>query len=150
MTPQRVELPDEAATDALGARLADALPAGAVVSLIGPLGAGKTRLVRAIVRALGATDEVTSPTFVLVNEYTTGRLPVYHFDVYRLNDDDELLELGAEEYFRVGGAAGQGICLIEWGDRVSHLLPDGRIEIRLSVGEGEQRVAKIVGLETVQ
>lgn len=147
MSTQRIELADEAGTERLGKQLAAVLPAGTVVSLIGPLGAGKTRLVQSITRALGSQEEVTSPTFVLVNEYTGGRLPVYHFDVYRLNDEDEFLELGAEEYFTTGGAAGPGLCLIEWGDRVSHLLPERRVEVRLSLGAGERRVAEIGGLE---
>ncbi|MEO1495607.1 MAG: tRNA (adenosine(37)-N6)-threonylcarbamoyltransferase complex ATPase subunit type 1 TsaE [Planctomycetota bacterium] len=146
MTTQRIELPDLAATDALGARLADALPAGSVVSLIGPLGAGKTRLVQAITAALGSRAEVTSPTYVLVNEYTDGRVPVYHFDAYRIADDDEFLELGAEEYFTVGGSAGLGICLVEWGDRVSHLLPEGCVEVRVSIGNDDDRVAEIAGV----
>lgn len=149
MSTQTIPLASEAETEAFGARLARSLTAGSVVSLVGPLGAGKTRLVQAIARALGASEEVTSPTFVLVNEYITGRLPVYHFDVYRLRDDDELLELGADEYFDVGGAAGPGICLVEWGDQVSHLLPAGAVTIRLEVRGGNERVAQIAGLSTL-
>ena len=80
-------------TDRLGAALAEVLPPGTVVALIGTLGAGKTRLVQAVAAALGVPPgSVTSPTFVLVNEYTGGRLPIYHFDTYRLKDDDEFLD----------------------------------------------------------
>ncbi|TWT48449.1 tRNA (adenosine(37)-N6)-threonylcarbamoyltransferase complex ATPase subunit type 1 TsaE [Botrimarina hoheduenensis] len=147
MNTQTIAIACEADTEALGQRLAATLPVGRVVSLVGPLGAGKTRLVQAIVRALGAHDEVTSPTFVLVNEYTTGRVPVYHFDAYRLKDDDEFLELGADEYFTVGGAAGPGLCLVEWGDRVTHLLPPQRITMRIELGAGEARTITIAGLE---
>ncbi|MEN0111777.1 MAG: tRNA (adenosine(37)-N6)-threonylcarbamoyltransferase complex ATPase subunit type 1 TsaE [Planctomycetota bacterium] len=136
-----VELADEAATVALGERLAAALTPPATVALVGPLGAGKTRLVRAIAAALGADEEVTSPTFVLVNEYRTGRVPVYHFDLYRLGDADELLELGAEEYFTGQVPAGPGITLLEWGDRFPELLPAGVVTVRFEVtGETRRRV----------
>src|SRR3954452_17710682 len=110
---------DENDTQRLGAAIAAVLQAGSVVGLIGPLGAGKTRLVQAVANALGvAPGSVTSPTFVLVNEYTGGRLPIYHFDTYRLKDDDEFLNLGPEEYFDSGG-----ITFVEWADRVETLLP---------------------------
>ncbi|MCA9230867.1 MAG: tRNA (adenosine(37)-N6)-threonylcarbamoyltransferase complex ATPase subunit type 1 TsaE [Planctomycetales bacterium] len=106
-------------TDQLGQLLADVLPAGSVVALSGTLGAGKTRLVQAVAVALGSHPEnITSPTFVLVNEYLDGRLPVYHFDAYRLRDEDEFLELGPEEYFE-----GSGITFVEWADRVAGCLP---------------------------
>ncbi|MGE0608594.1 MAG: tRNA (adenosine(37)-N6)-threonylcarbamoyltransferase complex ATPase subunit type 1 TsaE [Pirellulales bacterium] len=117
---------DLAATDALGRQLANLLPAGSVVALNGPLGAGKTRLVQALAAALGvAGGEVTSPTFVLINEYRGSR-PIYHFDAYRLRDDDEFLELGPEEYFD-----GDGLALIEWAERVQRCLPRNHLEIRL-------------------
>ena len=110
---------NEAATDRLGKVLAEVLPPGTVIALIGTLGAGKTRLVQSVAAALGVPrDEVTSPTFVLVNEYLNGQLPVYHFDTYRLRDVDEFLELGPEEYFN-----GAGLTFIEWADRVSDCLP---------------------------
>jgi tRNA threonylcarbamoyladenosine biosynthesis protein TsaE len=125
----------EADTDRLGAMLADVLPAGSVVALIGTLGAGKTRLVQAVAAALGnPRDEITSPTFVLVNEYLAGRLPVYHFDTYRLRDEDEFLELGPEEYF-----SGPGITFVEWADRFEQLLPAGYLKIEIApVGETER------------
>jgi len=124
-------------TTRLGAALASALHPGTVVALIGPLGAGKTRLVQAVAIALGvAPGTVTSPTFVLVNEYAGGIIPVYHFDTYRLKDDDEFLNLGPDEYFD-----SDGITFIEWADRVAHLLPQDRLEINIEpTGETERRI----------
>lgn len=119
-------------TSRLGALLADVLTAGTTVALIGNLGAGKTRLVRAVAEAAGVErGEVNSPTFVLVHEYM-GKWPIYHFDTYRLHRDvDEFLALGAEEYF-----ASDGVCFVEWADLVAAVLPNDhlRIEIRV-VGE---------------
>lgn len=125
-------------TDRLGAALAKALPPGTVVGLVGTLGAGKTRLVQAVATAVGVPREsVTSPTFVLVNEYKGGRLPIYHFDTYRLKDDDEFLNLGPDEYFD-----GNGITFVEWADRVAPLLPVGRLEITIDVtGESSRRIS---------
>ena len=126
---------DETETDRLGQRLADALPAGTVVALVGTLGAGKTRLVQAVATALGVPlDEVTSPTFVLVNEYNGGHLPVYHIDAYRLRDEDEFLELGPEEYFDSAG-----ITFLEWADRVENCLPVDYLRIDIEVVGNTQR-----------
>ena len=123
---------NEADTDRLGEMIAAALFPGSVVALIGTLGAGKTRLVQAVAAALGnPRDAITSPTFVLVNEYLGGRMPVYHFDTYRLRDEDEFLELGPEEYF-----AGQGVTFVEWADRFEELLPAGYLRIEIApIGE---------------
>jgi tRNA threonylcarbamoyladenosine biosynthesis protein TsaE len=118
---------DERDTARLGAAIADAVLPGTTIGLIGTLGAGKTRLVQAVAESLGvASTAVTSPTFVLVNEYTGGRVPVYHFDTYRLKDEDEFLELGPDEYFD-----SNGIVFVEWADRVAKLLPAERLEITL-------------------
>jgi tRNA threonylcarbamoyladenosine biosynthesis protein TsaE len=124
-------------TARLGAALAEAMLPGTTVALIGTLGAGKTRLVQAVATALGvAPGSVTSPTFVLVNEYTTGRMPIYHFDTYRLKDDDEFLELGSDEYFE-----SDGIIFVEWADRVAHFLPRDRLEIEFDVvGESSRQI----------
>lgn len=128
-------------TGRLGAEIAEAAAPGDVIALVGTLGAGKTRLVQAIAVALGNVAEaITSPTFVLVNEYTAGRLPVYHFDVYRLKDDDEFLELGAKEYFER-----DGITLIEWGDRVEHLLPERASMLAIEIGEADERRVTVRG-----
>jgi tRNA threonylcarbamoyladenosine biosynthesis protein TsaE len=128
---------NESDTQRLGAALAAVLPAGTVVALIGPLGAGKTRLVQAVAEALGVPRKsVTSPTFVLVNEYMGGRVPVYHFDTYRLKDEDEFLALGPQEYFDAGG-----LVFIEWADRVADFLPADRLEVTLEVsGETSRRI----------
>lgn len=130
MTPtltHTVELPDLAATEAFGRRLGAALFSGAVVALVGPLGAGKTHLARAIAEGLGVADSrvVTSPTFVLIQEYR-GRLPIYHFDAYRLKSEAEFDDLGTQEYYDSGG-----VCLIEWADRVPGSLPPEQLRITL-------------------
>lgn len=126
---------DEAATDALGAAVAQALPRPAVVALHGALGAGKTRLVRAIAMGLSIdSDRVTSPTFVLLHEYW-GETPLFHFDAYRLAGEEEFWQLGAEEY--LDGALG-GVTAIEWAERVAGCLPPERFEIRIEVS-GETR-----------
>lgn len=128
---------DVHATQMLGAALAEVLPPGAVVALIGPLGAGKTRFVQAVALAAGVPDGVVaSPTFVLVHEYQA-RVPIFHFDVYRLRDEDEFLALGPEEYF-----AQPGWSFIEWADRVAECLPRERFEILIEpVGPNSRRFA---------
>jgi tRNA threonylcarbamoyladenosine biosynthesis protein TsaE len=134
-------LKNEQDTERLGAALADVLPPQTVVALVGTLGAGKTRLVQAVATALGVpAGIVTSPTFVLVNEYRQGRMPVFHFDTYRLKDDDEFVELGPDEYF-----AADGITFVEWADRVEHLLPEERIDVELEVTGDTSRRVTLVG-----
>jgi tRNA threonylcarbamoyladenosine biosynthesis protein TsaE len=131
-----VDVADLAATIALGRRLGQALFPGAVVALIGPLGAGKTHLVRAIAEGLDIADSrtVSSPTFVLIQEYCA-RLPVYHFDVYRLPGAKEFAELGVHEYFQSAG-----VSLVEWADRVAAALPADQLRITLEVtGETSRR-----------
>jgi tRNA threonylcarbamoyladenosine biosynthesis protein TsaE len=133
---KEIDLPDLAATTAFGRRLGELLFPGSVVALIGPLGAGKTHLVRAVAEGLGIADSraVSSPTFVLIQEYSA-RLPIYHFDAYRLRSEAEFHELGAHEYF-----AGNGVCLVEWADRVPGSLPAEHLRIELSVtGESWRR-----------
>src|SRR5437870_807118 len=114
-----LELNDITATESLGRRLGSLLFPGAVVALVGPLGAGKTQLVRAIAEGLGIADSrlVSSPTFVLIQEYPA-RLPIYHFDAYRLRSEAEFYDLGGHEYF-----ASDGVCLVEWADRIQGCLP---------------------------
>jgi tRNA threonylcarbamoyladenosine biosynthesis protein TsaE len=131
-----IELPDTDATQVLGRQLAERLFAGAVVALVGPLGAGKTYLARAVAEGLGVRDSraVTSPTFVLIQEYAA-QLPIYHFDAYRLRGDAEFAELGAHEYFE-----GDGVCLVEWADRVPGCLPKEYLRVTLEVtGETSRR-----------
>ena len=127
-SPQRAfDLPSLAATELFGRRLGALLFPGAVVALIGPLGAGKTHLARAFAEGLGIVDSrvVTSPTFVLIQEYM-GRLPIYHFDAYRLKSEADFDDLGTQEYYESGG-----VCLIEWADRVPSSLPPEHLRITL-------------------
>ncbi|WP_339908396.1 tRNA (adenosine(37)-N6)-threonylcarbamoyltransferase complex ATPase subunit type 1 TsaE [Symmachiella dynata] len=127
----------EVETAALGAAIGRAARAGAVIALVGNLGAGKTRLTRAVATALEVDEKlVTSPTFVLIQEYA-GRLPVFHFDTYRLGSVDEFLDLGVEEYFEAGG-----VCLIEWADRVAGVLPDDVLRIEIDITGESTRVFK--------
>lgn len=117
---------EEQATEALGRKLAELLPDGAVVALVGPLGAGKTRLVQAVAEASGVDRRaVSSPTFVLVHEYR-GRRPLFHFDAYRVKDDDEFLALAPFEYFDAGG-----VSFVEWADRVIDCLPRDYLEVTI-------------------
>jgi tRNA threonylcarbamoyladenosine biosynthesis protein TsaE len=131
-----LDLPDLVATETFGNRLGRLLFPGAVVALVGPLGAGKTHLTRAVVEGLGIVDSraVSSPTFVLVQEYRA-RLPVYHFDAYRLRGDGDFFDLGAHEYLE-----GNGVCLVEWADRVAGFLTADHLRIELAVtGEMSRR-----------
>lgn len=123
-------------TQKLGNVLEKAIPDGAVVSLVGSLGTGKTTLVRAIASAGGENpQDVSSPTFVLIQEYTAGRRPIYHFDAYRIADDDEFLELGPEEYFD-----STGVTFVEWADRVVNCLPESYIQISVEhTGDASRR-----------
>src|ERR1700676_1038428 len=130
------EVDDLAGTTAFGRSLGGLLFPGAVVGLVGPLGAGKTHLVRAVAEGLGIVDSrvVSSPTFVLIQEYNA-RLPIYHFDAYRLRTPADFTDLGAHEYFE-----GNGVCLVEWADRVVGCLPREHLRITIDVrGENSRR-----------
>ena len=118
-------------TKNFGQQLANNLKPGDVVALIGDLGTGKTALTKAVATGLGVTEMITSPTFTIVCEYHEGRMPLYHFDVYRVYDPDELFEIGFEEYL-----FGQGVCLIEWADLVEDILPPSAIRVEITYGEG--------------
>ena len=139
MTEQMV-LKNEEETNALGLKLAAEAKPGMVIGLTGDLGVGKTSLSKAIARGLGVTETITSPTFTIVKEYKSGRMPLYHFDVYRLTDPEELYELGYEEYFY-----GEGICLVEWADMVHEFLPEDTLHIEMCYGENENE--RIVRME---
>lgn len=129
MTAHRsIVLADEAATARLAAVLAGEVRPGDVITLAGPLGAGKTSFARAFIAALGVSDEVPSPTFTLVQTYETASGTVWHFDLYRLTHHDEANELGLDE------ALVDGIVLIEWPDRLGALLPRERLDIVLKPG----------------
>ncbi|MBU5427741.1 tRNA (adenosine(37)-N6)-threonylcarbamoyltransferase complex ATPase subunit type 1 TsaE [Tissierella pigra] len=116
-------------TEEFGMKLGNLLKTGDILCLNGDLGAGKTTLTKSIGLGLGVTDYITSPTFALINEYT-GRIPVYHFDVYRLENVDELYDLGFDEYFY-----GNGISIIEWAEKIEKLLPKERIVLNIEKGK---------------
>jgi tRNA threonylcarbamoyladenosine biosynthesis protein TsaE len=141
-TPMRsLFLPDEAATERLGASLAAVLAPRDLVALSGDLGAGKTCLARAVIAGLmGGPEEVPSPTFTLVQTYETPKGPLWHFDLYRLAAPDEVWELGFEE------ALAEGMSLIEWPERLGRLLPPARLDLRLRfAGPSGGRHADLVG-----
>ncbi len=107
---------------------------GTVVAVSGALGSGKTVLIQGICQGLGVKQLVTSPSFIIINEYPGENFWVYHFDLYRLKNVQELINLGYEEYFY-----GQGVCLVEWAEKVQELLPENRIEINLKIISENQR-----------
>ena len=123
-----------AETRALGEKRASRLKAGDVVVLEGELGAGKSELARGIARGLGVTETVTSPSFTILNVYESGRCPLYHFDWYRLESEEELYELGMDEYL-----GGDGIAVVEWAERCPDAVPENVLRIRLEVTGGESR-----------
>ena len=137
---ETIRLNSETDTRALGLRIAEAAEPGDVVALIGDLGTGKTALTRYIAEGLGIKGDISSPTFTIVKEYRSGRMPLYHFDVYRLGSGDELLDIGAEEMLD-----GDGLCVIEWADIVADVLPEDALAVRLDYGENEgERIAEIL------
>jgi tRNA threonylcarbamoyl adenosine modification protein YjeE len=134
-----IELADEAATVALGARIASGLGPGGAVLLTGELGAGKTALARAILRALGVTEHVPSPTFTLVQAYETSALVVRHFDLYRIEAESELDELGLDD------ALSEGAVLIEWPERAAARLPADALRVEMTVTGETLRRARVSG-----
>lgn len=128
-------------TERLGAALAQYLLPGDVLAYTGDLGAGKTAFTRGLAAGLGITDRVTSPTYTVVNEYLSGRLPLFHFDMYRLHSADELFDIGWEDYLTRGG-----VCAVEWSENVEEALEDPiRVELRKVNDDPEQRVISIEG-----
>jgi tRNA threonylcarbamoyladenosine biosynthesis protein TsaE len=138
-----IDLADTRATEVLGARLAAILRPGLTIFLEGDLGAGKTTLVRGMLRALGHTGKVRSPSFTLLESYAISSLnfPLYHFDFYRFADPDEFTDAGLDEYFGQTGPAG-GTCLVEWPDKAGGHLPPHDLRIALAV-VGEARRAHL-------
>ena len=127
-------------TAALGARLAEKLGPGAVVAFTGDLGAGKTAFVSGMARGLGIPDRVTSPTFTIVNEYEGGRLPLFHFDMYRLGSADELFDIGWEDYLARGG-----VCAVEWTENVAGAIDADAI--RVDISRGEDDMSRVITIE---
>jgi tRNA threonylcarbamoyladenosine biosynthesis protein TsaE len=115
--------------------MAPRLRPGSVVALSGELGSGKTQFVKGLASGLGFVGEVTSPTFTLIHEYIGGRLPIYHFDFYRLENEEEALQLGLEEYLR-----GDGVCVIEWAGKFPPLIPSDARWYNLSIGADDTRL----------
>jgi tRNA threonylcarbamoyl adenosine modification protein YjeE len=134
----RIALPDLAATQALGARIAAGLRIGDAVALEGDLGAGKTTLARAILQGLGVTETVPSPTFTIVQSYETARFPVRHYDLYRLKNDSEMEELGLDD------ALDEGAVLVEWPERAMTRLPRDLLRVYLAMNYGG-RFAELKG-----
>ena len=130
---RKLILKNEDETRAFGLELGASLRKGDIVALIGDLGTGKTALTKYIAEGLGIRENITSPTFTIVQEYRQGRLPLYHFDVYRIGDPEEMYELGYEEYFY-----GDGVCVIEWADLIEELLPEYTKVIRIEYGKNQE------------
>ena len=128
-----------AETEALGAALGRILPAGTVIAYRGDLGAGKTAFTRGLARGLGYGEPVTSPTYTIVNEYLGGRLPLFHFDMYRLVSADDLWDIGWEDYLDR-----QGVCAVEWSENVEEAL-EGALNVTIEKSGDEQRTITIEG-----
>ena len=124
-----------AETEQLGQKLGQLLPAGTVIAYRGDLGAGKTAFTRGLARGLGCADRVTSPTYTIVNEYLSGRLPLFHFDMYRLASSDDLFDIGWEDYLLRGG-----VCAVEWSENVADAMEDA-IYVKIEkTGEETRRI----------
>ena len=128
-----LHIASEKETEQIGEQIGRTAKPGTVIALIGDLGTGKTTLTKSIARGLGVTETVTSPTFTIIREYRSGRLPLYHFDVYRIADPEEMYELGYEEYFY-----GDGVCVVEWADIIEELLPEDAMIIYIERGAAEE------------
>jgi len=122
-------------TEAVGEALAKCLTPGAVIAYTGDLGAGKTAFTRGLARGLGAKDRVTSPTYTIVNEYLSGRLPLFHFDMYRLGSSEELFDIGWEDYLERGG-----VCAVEWSENVEDAMEEPIVVTIEKTGENTRRI----------
>ena len=128
-----------AQTEAVGAALASCLKPGTVIAYRGDLGAGKTAFTRGLARGLGVTERVTSPTYTIVNEYLSGRMPLFHFDMYRLSSSDDLWDIGWEDYIERGG-----VCAVEWSENVRDAM-EGAITVCIQKTGEESRKITITG-----
>ena len=122
-------------TEKIGEKLAKALPAGTILAYRGDLGAGKTAFTRGLARGLGANEPVTSPTYTIVNEYLSGRLPLFHFDMYSLRSADDLFDIGWEDYLDRNG-----ICAVEWSENVAEAMEDAVFITIQKTGESSRRI----------
>ena len=133
------ETSSPAQTEAVGAALGAVLQPGTIIAYTGDLGAGKTAFTRGLARGLNCTDRVTSPTYTIVNEYLSGRLPLFHFDMYRLASSDDLFDIGWEDYLRRGG-----VCAVEWSENVDDAMEDA-IYVKIEKTGEETRHITIEG-----
>ena len=131
----RTHSPEE--TEAIGRKIAAKLLPGDIIAYYGDLGAGKTAFTRGLAAGLGVTEQVTSPTYTIVNEYLSGRLPLFHFDMYRLGSADDLFDIGWEDYLARGG-----VCAVEWSENVEEALT-GAIRITISKDPADENVRTI-------
>lgn len=139
---EKIFLKNEEETKEIGYKLGKILNKGNVVCLIGDLGAGKTTLTQSLAKGLEIDDYITSPTFTIINEYE-GRIPLYHFDVYRIASSEEMYEIGFEEYIY-----GQGVCIIEWANLIEDIIPKEHLYIELNYKEdGREMILKPYGEE---
>ena len=122
----KIYLENEEKTREIGSKLGELLTPKSVICLIGDLGAGKTTMTQSLARALGVDDYITSPTFTIVNEYE-GKMPLYHFDVYRIGSSEEMYDIGFDEYID-----GEGVCIIEWANLIEDILPDEYLYIEMN------------------
>ncbi len=136
---EQITLNSEKETIELGKKIAQNLKIGDILVLTGDLGSGKTKLTEGILSFFGLQNEISSPTFTIVNEYQTEKFPIYHFDVYRLEGSDEFLAIGGEEYFE------QGVSIIEWGEMIEDILPEKytKISFKRNLENQNNRTLKI-------
>ena len=127
-----INIKNEEETKEFGLKIGQEAVPGQVIGLIGDLGTGKTTLTKYIARGLGVEENISSPTFMIVREYHGGRMPLYHFDVYRIGDPEELFDIGPDEYFD-----GDGLCVVEWADMVMPQLPEDSMFICIEYGASE-------------
>ena len=132
-------------TREIGRRLAEKLTPGTVIAFRGDLGAGKTAMISGIAEGLGVTDRVTSPTFTIVNEYSGGRLPLFHFGLYRLGSGEELYDIGWDDYLDRGG-----VCAVEWSENAPEAMKDGERLILVHMERGDGDETRVITLEGVE
>lgn len=135
---KRIEIDSLSELKYVAQEVVESLDGRNVVLLRGEMGAGKTTLISRIAAYLGAEDTVTSPTFALVNQYEGSECRIYHFDFYRIEEIEEVFDLGYEEYFYSGD-----LCLVEWPEKIEPLLPDDAMTVRITVGDDEHRIFEI-------
>ncbi len=128
-------------TEKLGHRLGNILQKGDIVCLTGDLGTGKTAFTGGIAKALGVDDYITSPTFIIVNEYE-GKIPLYHFDVYRIGSSDEMFDIGFDEYI-----SGNGVVVIEWAELIMDILPEERINVTIEKDRTDMVDSRLITIE---